>query len=495
MPPVLLLHWSARVDALSSDFSYGISSHVKNLLRKKGFVPAALMSALPAVLLVLIGYTGSFTRYIADDYCSAFWAERFGLFRSVWHWYLTWSGRFSAYASDWFVTVMGARNVGLIPPIMLSIWLALTATAVYLFLRGKQKEAGSWWTSLGLGIVFVFAVLTIMPSIETSFYWWNGMRSYTLPLMFLTLFAVVYQVWIGKLQGGRWLALACLLSLVFFFANAGLGDVYAVTQLGLLSILALLSLRSYGENRAPLAVLSAGVLGTLLALAVILTSPGNPIREGPDALHPGVIRLLAIAWQGYAGLIQGVVVEPRKLLALGGGILASGWAGLNTRIRGVPRWAAVAIIAAGVLLSYGALLPGSWGLSEPPPPRNISVPTFALTASLFIAAFISGAQLSTRATPALAWTVAAIAMLSLNVAAGIGIQKAATSTDIYIRYAQSWDAEEAHILQAKATGAASVTVPAWPNWAGLNVLSEHPQNWLNQCASGYYGIEVIGQEP
>ncbi|HEX8991655.1 MAG TPA: DUF6056 family protein [Anaerolineales bacterium] len=470
---------------------------MKKLLRWRRVAPELLIGFLPAALLLLIGYTGSFTRYIADDYCSVYWARRFGLFRSVWHWYITWSGRFSAYTADWFVMLMGSRNVGIIPPVMLGVWLLLTVAALHLFLRRWRNGSENWPISIALGIAFLFAVLSIIPSIQTSFYWWNGMRSYSLPLLLLTLYAVLYELGIDHLRSRRDIALAGAFTMVFFFITGGLSDVYAVVQLGLVVALGAFSLfDSHRQNGAPPALFSAGIAGTVLALAAIVLSPGNPIREASFPPHPGVLRLLAIAWQGYADLLHGILLTPAKLLALIGVVCAAGWAGARAQAPMAPRWTAAVFIALGLLLSYGAYLPGSWGLSEPPPPRNISVPVFALTVGLFAAALVGGAQISTRTgSSAAVWILLVTAVLSLNVSAGIGIQSSYAAMGNYIQYAHNWDAEEDQILAAKASGAPSVTVPSWPNWAGLDVLSEHSKNWLNQCTSGYYGIEVLGRAP
>ncbi len=454
------------------------------------------MGLLPAVVLALIAYTGSFTRYIADDYCSANWARRFGLFRSVWYWYINWSGRFSAYAADWFVEQMGARNVGIVPPLMLAMWATVTVLAIYLFLRSKEREAGDWAIALGLGIVFVFTVFVTMPSIETTFYWWNGMRSYALPLMFLTLYAVLYQWRIGKLSTTRAIILGSVFSLLFCFANAGLGDVYAVTQLALLGVFLLPHLIGKNRRIAPIAVLTAGIAGTVLALVAIVLSPGNPIREAALPPHPGLIRLLAIAGQGYAGLLQQMVQEPQRVLAVIGGVLTAAWAGTKMRQRLLDGRAAVGILVVGLVISYGGFLPGSWGLSEVPPPRNLIVPLFVLLASLFAAGFVIGTQIPKSANTRCAeWALAVLAIVALNISAGIDIPRRYAAIPTYVQYAQKWDAVETQIIEAKAAGETSVTVPTGANWAGPVVFSDHPKNWLNQCASGYYGIEIIGRAP
>jgi len=38
--------------------------------------------------LAIYAYVGNFTRMLADDFCSIYYADRLGLFRSVYYWYL-----------------------------------------------------------------------------------------------------------------------------------------------------------------------------------------------------------------------------------------------------------------------------------------------------------------------------------------------------------------------------------------------------------------------
>ncbi|HEX2697872.1 MAG TPA: hypothetical protein VHM28_09200, partial [Anaerolineales bacterium] len=243
------------------------------MVKTKNFIPIVLLGALPAMMLLLHGYIGSFTRYIADDYCSAYWAERFGLLRSVWHWYITWSGRFSAYASDWFIMLIGARNVRFIPPIVLILWLAITTFALYLYVRRILSKENAFGLSLLLSVVFIFSMLLLSPNIQQSFFWWNGMRSYNLPLIFLTLFALVFQLASEKLTTVKSIVLGSLFTLVFFFLNAGLSDTFAVAQFTLLGILIFLWLINPEHRKADLAIPSAGLLGTALAIIVIILSP------------------------------------------------------------------------------------------------------------------------------------------------------------------------------------------------------------------------------
>ena len=467
------------------------------MLRRKNSVPFILLGILPAIMLILYGYIGSFARYLADDYCSMFYAKKFSFFRSIWYWYINWSGRFSAYAVDWFVTRMGTRAVQFVPPVTLAFWLFVTVLAVYLFLRQKFPGDNTFRMSLTLGIVFIFSMLLLSPNIQQSFFWWSGMRQYTLSLIMLTLFAVLYELSIEKLTSRRALILGAVFSFLFLFANAGLDDTFAVSQFCLLGILVLLLVIFPKRGSAHLAILSAGLAGTALAVILIVLSPGNANREAYFPPHPGLVKLLMIASQGYAGFLQSLVSAPEKALGLIGAILVAFWVGGRTDHRLVIKpWVLPAFILFGILLSFGAVVPGSFGLSEPPPTRTLIISVFMLTSGLLIAAFLSGNRLLAGASSnRTALVLLVLAVLTINLTAAINIQKEYLGRDVYITYAGNSDAVEARILEAKAAGQTSVIVPALQNWAGLDILSDNPKNWLNTCATGYYGIKIIGYTP
>jgi hypothetical protein len=61
------------------------------------------------------------------------------------------------------------------------------------------------------------------------------------------------------------------------------------------------------------------------------------------------------------------------------------------------------------------------------------------------------------------------------------------------QFAAAWDRSHSLILDAQAKGLAQVTVPPFPNWAGIEDISPDANFWVNRCAKMYYGIEVQTQ--
>ena len=85
-------------------------------------IAAAGISSLAA--LTLHGYLGTYSRYIADDFCSAGMARRLGVLRAVWYWYINWTGRYSASALDAVFGLLGPAVTPFVTGLVLLIWLA-----------------------------------------------------------------------------------------------------------------------------------------------------------------------------------------------------------------------------------------------------------------------------------------------------------------------------------------------------------------------------------
>ena len=103
------------IHLLHSKIDRFIGQHCMRLSLKNLSITIPIL--LGGIALFLHGYLGYFSRYIADDFCSAYQAGRLGILRAAWFWYLTWSGRFSASILDSIVGLLGPRAVPFLVPI------------------------------------------------------------------------------------------------------------------------------------------------------------------------------------------------------------------------------------------------------------------------------------------------------------------------------------------------------------------------------------------
>ena len=153
---------------------------------KRTWIPLGLL--LPTGgMLGLYAYIATFSRLIGDDYCLLYFADRFGLLRSIWYWYLNFEGIFSGIFVDYFLIYFGEKWMGTILPAILLIWAGCAAFSFSTWLEASFRRTQKIVAGLALGCALVVAVLVWSPRIEQSYYWWAGTRKYIMPLVFTSL--------------------------------------------------------------------------------------------------------------------------------------------------------------------------------------------------------------------------------------------------------------------------------------------------------------------
>src|SRR5512134_588904 len=98
-------------------------------MRRGQVLAAAGLLVPPGIVIGLHIYIGSFNRMLGDDYCSMYIGERLGLLRSIWYWYRSWHGGFSASAADWLLSVFGPGVFPFHTFVFLSAWVLFAAFA------------------------------------------------------------------------------------------------------------------------------------------------------------------------------------------------------------------------------------------------------------------------------------------------------------------------------------------------------------------------------
>jgi hypothetical protein len=453
------------------------------------FIPAFLV-------LILYGYLGGFTRLLADDFCSVHYAKRLGLVRSIWYWYLNWSGRYTAFGVDWLMEELGEPALPILPPLSLLVWVIFTTIAVYLSLRHVLPQGSMAWVSLTLGTLFPFVVLSLSPNVPQSLYWWNGMRSYTLPLILLTIYAVLFQFGVERLKSGRGMIAGSLLSFLFMFANGGLGETYIAFQLALMiSLLTLEWVVHRDRNSSRFLFLLAGLFGSAVAMIAVISAPGNAIRQAFFPPHPDVVTLFQISLNGYLDFILEIVKTPEKITGLLGALLGTIWLGGWSEYRSTGNnWIAPVVFLGAFLLSFTCFVPGVYATSELPPTRAFVIPIFILVAGLLCTGFVVG-QISAygRYSSKLVQNfMFVIAILLIIYSASINAGQLYNNRGVYIAFAQKWDETDALVLAAKNNGQESVQIPAMENWAEVEHPTDNERYWPNICYSLYYDIQVYG---
>lgn len=344
-----------------------------------------------------------------------------------------------------------------------------------------------------LGSVSVFLTIAASPFIQQSFFWVDGFRAYTLPVIVLMAYLIPYFLFFEKINSKSKAIAAAFTSLFLFFASGGLSETFAVFQFALL----VFWIAYYWIVERPakidnnLLLLIGGLIGSIIAIVVIVSAPGNSIRQSFSPPPPNLFDLLSISLKAYGTFLFTIISTPEKITTLIGAILAAFWAGSLFNTNSTAHGKRILLqITGAFLLSFSCFPPGVYGYSEPPPDRVLIIAALLMSAAFWMGNLFQGPlQKVDRSRSVLA----SLLILFLFSSAWMNASLQYNSRMEYISYAQEWDKTDAVIKAAKAEGKESITVPAVPNWAAMDLLNDNPKHWVNECYSYFYGIQVFGE--
>jgi hypothetical protein len=465
-------------------------------MTKRQYIVFSLFGLLPmSVVLLVFAYLGGYTRFIADDYCSVYYAQELGFFDSVLFSYRTINGRYAAYGTDWLIlNLFDAYRINLIPQIALAGWFVFFVLAIYWVLKFEQLFARNSFWAVSFALLALFLIMILSPNIPQSLYWWNGMRSYALPLIVLTLGGGILYLFARQAQTMLQIFGGVFFSFVFFFANGGLSETYLVLQILVLAFFIVMnSFVLRRDKTSPLSLfLYAGLLGTLLSLALVLHSHANVIRRSVMPPAPSAGTLMRISWESYLLFWAEILTQPKKTLALLGVIFAAMWFGANAIKRlDAPWWKIALYFLAGLGFLFSAFVPGVYGYVKFPPTRTLITGVFFFTLFTLYAAFLLGNRflfvIGKYKTGVLLFS-----LVFLFASATMVTQSLFASRQTYLDFAEKWDRVDAQILAAKNAGEESILIPGMDNWAKLDRPNDNPKFWATRCYSLYYGVQIYG---
>lgn len=468
------------------------------LIVRRWSTGALLIASLGSLTALAIhGYLGYYSRYIADDFCSAGMAHRFGALRAVWYWYLNWTGRYSASALDAAFGLLGPGITPFAPMLALLIWLAALIHTTAALLQTEDRSRIRY--SATIATIIVYVTLILSPNVPQSLYWGQGMRSIIPPLVLSTLYVdylarVATRSWPARRH--FWLLIADFL---LTFVIGGFNETYAALQLAMLlcAVAATWSMRGWPARRRILYHLLAAGLGAASALFVVALSPGNAIRQAFYPPPPDLPHLLPMAWENFKPYIASLFgTTDRALAIIGAGGLAF-CIGLQLKDLRFARLAMPVPLLLGLGLAFASFVPAAYGLSDSPPERTLLMPAHLLTLTIVLTGILLGGFLrSGVATEYLgsAGGAAVLLLASLALVSSVGVLdgKLVSRRSAHIQYAVHWDTVNAQILAARERGDTEIWIQPFPNWAGLNEPNDNPKFWVNVCLSEYYGIQVLG---
>lgn len=473
--------------------------------RSPGY-PFQMLALVGALLsLAYVAYLGSYSRYLADDYCTAGSLQQFGFWGAQGYWYANWSGRF---AFTFLVSLTHLVGPVLTPFLPAMVLAALLGTLLRAVLPSRAEiSGGREWLRAGLlaGTVLLVS-LTTTPKLYQSMLWQTGLLTYVVPLVLaswmvgsLQSLARQEQISVRRRRTGT--AAVFALALV----AAGFSESYGSAQTSLLLLLFVGSVafshrrNSASRLRLPLAV---GTLGSALALLLVASAPGNAVRQGVLSAPTPLPKAMLLGF--YDTYLFAAMIYRHQLLPA---LLAAGVPALVALGRklspeemeqpGGQEWIWIAGVPLLTVVGIAAVMaPSEYALSSYPDGRILIGAHFLLAAGLATWGYQLGKALrprfrlghSGRWLLAGAWMVAAI-LVGL-----ITVRFVADTKPLLADargYASAWDERHVQLKAAAETGRGQVEARSLTHMGGLAEIGYDPDEWINRCVAQTYGLSRI----
>jgi hypothetical protein len=464
--------------------------------------------------LLVHAQLGTYSRFMADDYCGAAGVAARGILGGTVTSYLTWSGKYSSALFGGLALQMGPDLVPLQPAFILLAWFGITALALFQFPLAESRLARLCLSGL-LSAALVFTTLQTSPHLNQTLYWFSAMSNVLPPLVFLAASVGIARHRLAREQliGNSWVLGVGAAGLSFI--AGGFNEAYTVLQASAWALFLLVAIVFDGSHfRTRLLPRTAPFLiGSLAALAVVAAAPGNSARISVVGSNPSAVSTMTIAWQSLFEFLKWSVSSRQPCLSLLALLLLStlisaGFFGGSAHLietRQVKRKALLLLPVATFILLYACFVPAAYGLGGSLPGRDQVIPAFVLVCAMASGGAVIGQSPEQARCPT---SRQGLRPFSLSIAACTLILYSITTTqamNIQLRqlprfalYASRWDANESLIREAMAEGADQVVLVRIPeNWAGMPDLeiNNDPGHWVNICASQYYGMAVTAEGP
>lgn len=468
-------------------------------------------TALGILLLTFIvgvipfAYVGSFTRIMADSFCSVVEVRTMGIWGAWKNFYIHWSGRYAGQLIEYLVASTEFSFLAYLPGLYLFFWIIGLAWAIYQIkiVDGKAKNS---LISVTAASLLVFTTLASMPNFADVMF---HVIAAHLHLLVLPIYSVFLGIFFRLLLGGNNLDKLSWLYTIFgaflLLLTSGFNEIASVVQLSLMGLFCLgiwiVSPSIARKLKFQLAVL---FIVQLIGVSLMVVAPGNAFRQS-NFPEPNLLQAIKIAVLYSLAFVKYTLKESLLNLLLVFGFffwfgqnglwpinpkyIVSNWSWLIRSMLWIP------ILLLGTL--YVGFLPPAYVWAGGPPDRAYVFYYFLLFCGVAIWSYFAGQIFHRLNIPNYLgreyslWRAGAIVVYFIccaNVLFQAG--NIINGAEVYKAYSIAWDQRDHLIREARQQGATRVSVPELPNPIGVQEISNDETIWVNTCASDYYGIRV-----
>jgi hypothetical protein len=466
---------------------------------------------LGASMIVPLGvhaYMGGFARYIADDFCTLGTLRRLGFFGSQVNWYENWSGRFSFTFTVNLTQLAGPKLTPILPALALALWLL---AVIFLILRWQRwlRTTASIILAFALSGLVIFATLEGSPNVYQSLYWQTGMLTYTLPLILLTAYLGWLLFYADGLPDKIRHSWAIPASGAATFVFGGFSETFVSVQTALLIALFILStIMLQGKKRRQVnAFLGAGIVGSLLAMLVIVIAPGNLIRRGLMPPSPDPLELIKKSI--FDVYIFSVISFRRQPYMVVLSVILTALVGFLTfserrlkkplRMGDWVRWlyplVVIPVLTAGLILA--SIMPSEYAISSYPDERVLIMPVYFLFLGLVLWGLSIGSRVRSLGSIETRWVLStatlAFGLIACSLAVfGFNAVRTITNEASGARQnAIAWDKRDNTLKTIVEEEGVPIAVPSLHHMGFLAEIGYDPNEWINRCVAQAYGVDAV----
>jgi len=456
------------------------------------------------IALGLFAYLGTFTRYLADDYCETVAVRSGPILQVVIHWYEAASDRFSNLLLIALSESLFPRNVEILPVIMIPFWVLALTWLIFEVRRAVNLNL-DWniWADFLLAVALAFFSILQAPNRFQTIYWRSAMATHFAPLVYLTAFAALLLALIRRNENrypAAWVGFLCLI--IAFFGGGFSEPPDAVLIIAAALALVAVWVGAKGKFRRPaLSLLAWTLAGGLLALLVMALSPGNLTRS--QVHRPDFVNLVYNTVL-YTGLFISDTFLSLPLPTLfsiaiplflfyGKHAMSSPLSHAGTRTLLIVM---IVIPALAFVLIVTGFAPSVYGQTFPAE-RARFICRLLMTIALMCEGACLGilvGQWKIRRLPIV--TVFAMGLFALSALYPLRTAWAVVlnKQPFYTLWSSVWDYRQGRIIAERSKGITEIVTFKMYSLEGVGELEPDPKAWINSCAASYYGVQSISAQ-
>lgn len=467
------------------------------------FFLGVLSASIP---LTVYAYLGSFSRYLADDYCaSTYLFTSQNIVEATLRAYSLWANSYSRLMFSQIIELGGVNGIRLMAGVEILVWTLLLTWMFFelgKLLRIQVPKSGYAW----LACMAIALSLYQTSALYQILYWRTGLIPYSLPLLWFVAIAAYFLRYVEKPHEKSGALRAGIIFVILVFFAGGLSETTSGLQVGALFVAVLLVwwTKQLHRRRDALAFLVAGLITAILAISIMAASPGTSNRlnrimnntpiDNPVALSGDVIlytsQFLLDVVESYPSLVL-------VALAVSFGITFLALSASRQDPPSIPisyLRTALLVIPIVIFIVIGFSYAPSAFVRTFPAARARFASHFVLMLGLIIEGGVLGILAAqVRSVVNLSWIRVAVAFLL----AALIVHPIRVTPGVYAHryeyqsFADQWDARHALIQQAMANGETDLVVVQLDAPGGVGEYKGNPRDWINRCVARFYGLNSI----